>query len=247
MPPVEDELPGFPGQDPFDLGVFRLPNTAVVSGRLLFDTVGGAPARLRLMTGISTAVSNDSRRSLLKLESAWGVARVGDAFTFRHQQSGDPLSDAYRRLGHSDRQRLDALAARFNAAARRLGKDRRWLAISVIRYVQNIPYDLVREDSLGVRTPVEVIGKGGDCDSKSLLAAILLQILGFRTVVLTNDALSHAVLGVDLPASGTYLLYGGVRYTLVECTTPADVGDMTMWGVNGDARQRGWEAHVVEL
>ncbi|HVE70677.1 MAG TPA: hypothetical protein VNI54_04855 [Thermoanaerobaculia bacterium] len=243
----EDNLPGLPGQDPFDLGAFRLPTTAVISSRLLFDTIGGAPARLRLMTGISQAVSDESRQSLLKLQNAWGVSRVGDSFTFRREQSGDPLSDAYRRLGHSDRRRLDALAARFNAAARRLSKDRRWLAGSVIRYVQNIPYDLVREDALGVRTPVEVINKGGDCDSKSLLAAVLLQLLGFRTIVLTNDALSHAVLGVDLPASGSYLSFGGVRYVLVECTTPAALGDMSMWGLNGDARQRGWEAHVVEL
>lgn len=247
QPVPSDDLPGVIGQDPFDMGTFRVPVSAAISSRLVFETLGGAPARMRLMTGISGPITAESRQFLVRLESDWGVARVGNAFTYRREAAGDPLSDAYQKLGRSDRRRLDALAARFDAAARRLGKDRRWLAVSVIRYVQNIPYDLVREDSLGIRTPVEVIAKGGDCDSKSLLAAVLLQILGFRTVVLTNERLSHAVLGVSIQASGAYIAVDGARYALVECTTPADVGDMRASGLSGDARLGGWEAHAVGL
>jgi len=247
QPVPSEDLPGVIGQDPFDMGTFRVPLSAGISSRLVFETLGGAPARMRLMTGIAGPITAESRQFLVRLESDWGVARVGNAFTYRREAAGDPLSDAYRKLGRSDRTRLDALAACFDAATRRLGKDRRWLAVSVIRYVQNIPYDLVREDSLGIRTPVEVVAKGGDCDSKSLLAAVLLQILGFRTVVLTNDRLSHAVLGVSIQASGAYIAVDGARYALVECTTPADVGDMTASGLSGNARLGGWEAHAVGL
>jgi hypothetical protein len=247
-PPSADDLPGVLGQDPFDLGEFRLPADAFISARFLFETAGGAPARLQLKTGITRAITDESRQSLVRIERQWSVARVGDAFTFRSTGApGNPLSDAYRSLGRSDKKRLAALASRFDAAARRLGKDRRWLATSVIRFVQNIPYDLVEEDPIGIRTPVEVLGKGGDCDSKSLLAAVLLQILGFRTIVLTNDSLSHAVLGVDLPATGTYFVADGTRYALVECTTPWAVGDLSGSGTQGDARSSGWKAHLVQL
>ena len=249
-PSIADaDVPGTVGQDPFDLGAFRLPPQESPANRFLYP-MSGAPSRLQLRTGVAAASGSDSQRDLSRIEDAWGIARIGESVFYRPRPGeSDPFSDAYRLVGKSERPGLSGLIRKFDIAARRLNKDRVWLATSVIRFVQNIPYELVPEDPLGIRAPVSVLSRnGGDCDSKSLLAAILLRMLGFQTIVLTNERLSHAVLGVELPVSaGAYVEHRGRRFVLVECTNPFPIGDLSFSGTQGDARRSGWEVHDVEI
>jgi len=250
VPLETDDVPGVAGDDPFDLGAFRLPAPQPPANVYVYATGGGAPARLRLRTGIAASYAQDSQRVLTELERLWSVSRQGERISYQpRDRATSPFSDAYRTLGRSDRVHLTALARRFEVSARRLSKNRVWLATSVIRFVQNIPYELIRDDVLGLRTPVSVLNRnGGDCDSKSLLAAVLLRILGFQTIVLTNDRLSHAVLGVELPVAGdAYTVYGNRRYLLVECTNPFAIGDLSASGTHGEARNAGWEIHEVDI
>ncbi len=58
--------------------------------------------------------------------------------------------------------------------------------------------------------------KHGDCDSKSLLAHILLEKLGYDTVMLSSNSHSHSMLGIALPASGEKMHYGGRDYAFAD-------------------------------
>lgn len=93
----------------------------------------------------------------------------------------------------------------------------------VVSFVQNITYRLPTEETaaFGMLPPAIVVADGsGDCDSKALLAVVMLQQLGVDAVVLLGSALGHAALGVALPVTGKKFPYGGKKYAFVEVTTP---------------------------
>jgi hypothetical protein len=58
----------------------------------------------------------------------------------------------------------------------------------------------------------------GDCDSKSLLAHMILRTLGINSVLISSEAHQHTMLGVALPAPGTSFTWQGRRYAFVELT-----------------------------
>lgn len=129
---------------------------------------------------------------------------------------------------------FDALA-RDNAAAiapitelfRRRQREKNLDALQVtqlvVSWIQNITYRLPTEDTaaFGMLPPVIVAADGtGDCDSKALLAVIILQQLGVDAHVLLGSSVGHAALGVALPVQGKKFAYQGKKYAFVEVTQP---------------------------
>lgn len=101
--------------------------------------------------------------------------------------------------------------------------DQRQLTELVVTFVQNIKYRLPTEDTaaFGMLPPVIVVADGsGDCDSKALLAVVILRQLGVDAVVLLASGLGHAALGVSLPVTGKKFPHAGKKYAFVEVTTP---------------------------
>lgn len=101
--------------------------------------------------------------------------------------------------------------------------DARQVTELVVSFVQNITYRLPTEESaaFGMLPPVIVVADGsGDCDSKALLAVVILRQLNVDAVVLLASGLGHAALGVGLPVSGKKFPYQGKKYAFVEVTTP---------------------------
>ncbi|MGV3621154.1 MAG: transglutaminase domain-containing protein [Archangium sp.] len=93
----------------------------------------------------------------------------------------------------------------------------------VVSFVQNITYRLPTEETaaFGMLPPSIVVSDGsGDCDSKALLAVMLLRQLGVDAVVLLGSSLGHAALGVGLPVTGKKFALNGKKYVFVEVTTP---------------------------
>ncbi|PZR11164.1 MAG: hypothetical protein DI536_18690 [Archangium gephyra] len=93
----------------------------------------------------------------------------------------------------------------------------------VVSFVQNITYRLPTEETaaFGMLPPAIVVGDGsGDCDSKALLAVVMLRQLGIDAVVLLGSSLGHAALGVGLPVTGKKFALNGKKYVFVEVTTP---------------------------
>ena len=91
----------------------------------------------------------------------------------------------------------------------------------VVTFVQNITYRLPTETYFELLPPEIVVADGsGDCDSKALLAAMMLKDLGVDTAMLYSRNLAHAALGVALPGTGTAFTHGRTKYLFVEVTYP---------------------------
>lgn len=89
----------------------------------------------------------------------------------------------------------------------------------VLTFVQNIRYDQPNEEPFGVLPPGVVVRQArGDCDSKALLAHMILRDLGIGSVLISSDAHHHTMLGVRLPASGKSFTWRGGRYAFLEIT-----------------------------
>ena len=87
------------------------------------------------------------------------------------------------------------------------------LAKSVMQCIQAIPYErpknLTKKDtvsnSLDYFTPNELADyKKGDCDTKSLFMVIVLRRLGFDALMYHSAHYGHAMVGININASGAY-------------------------------------------
>jgi transglutaminase superfamily protein len=129
------------------------------------------------------------------------------------------LQCVYDELAEEDRAAVDAISERFRRRATdaKLGADA--AAALVVSFVQEIDYRVPSEEPFGVMPPALVAKKKeGDCDSKALLAHMLLRSLGIRSVLISSEAHKHTMLGVALPAAGTTFSWDGSRYAFVETT-----------------------------
>jgi len=244
-------VPGTPSEDPFNLGVWALPDDTPALKRQ-FRTWEQRPSRFLLGIGVGPSARDASVSWLQRLERD-GMALRLSANSFSSSWDGAALiEEAYRLAGRMEREALRALAAHFTCASGILDGDRDWTARQVITFVQSIPYELIREDALGLRTPVSVLYEyAGDCDSKSLLAAVLLLLTGRETSIVYSFAARHAVLGIVAPSwSGTSIRGpDGKRYVMVEMTERLSPGDMSHVGLSEreDPRQKGWKAVPLNL
>ncbi len=114
---------------------------------------------------------------------------------------------------------LEPIVERFRArqaAAKLSSAD---LAALIVTFVQDIRYEIPKDSPFGILPPPIVVAESrGDCDSKSLLALMLLRSFGIDSVVLSSDAHKHAILAIALPANGTKVTYAGRQYALTEMT-----------------------------
>ena len=150
---------------------------------------------------------------------------VGNNFTWAppaacHKKEWQCVFDAMVRDNASD---IAPLSELFRRKQQEQHLDQRQLSELVVTFVQNITYRLPTEETaaFGMLPPAIVVGDGdGDCDSKALLAVVILRQLGVDAVVLLASGLGHAALGVALPVSGKKFPYAGKKYAFVEVTTP---------------------------
>jgi len=113
--------------------------------------------------------------------------------------------------------------------------------VAMVSVVQAVPYQLVPErqgwENFDLRTPVQTLLKGGDCDSKSLLLATLLRaIRPDLPIVLINDQERgpdssapepHMLVGIGIPARAcdTTVIREGQVYVVVETTSMRQIGN----------------------
>jgi len=126
-------------------------------------------------------------------------------------------------LAHDNADNIAPLTELFRKRSQAENLDARQLTELVVSFVQNIKYRLPTEESaaFGLIPPTMVVSEGnGDCDSKALLAVIILRQLGIDANVLLASGLGHASLGVALPATGRKFTLNRTKYAFVEVTTP---------------------------
>lgn len=134
---------------------------------------------------------------------------------------GQPWACVFNETARDSFGHIEPLTDVFRDERRRAGLDLRQTAELVVTFVQHITYRLPTETYFELLPPELVVTDGsGDCDSKALLAAMLLKDLGLDTAMLYSRPLAHAALGVALPGTGKSFSSGGRKYLFVEVTYP---------------------------
>jgi hypothetical protein len=131
------------------------------------------------------------------------------------------LQCVYQALDEGSAAGVDPITALFRARARGAELSSADVAALVVTFVQEIEYKIPEDEPFGVRPPALVAReKLGDCDSKSLLAHMILRSLGLRSVLISSAAHRHTMLGVALPTAGSRFTWQGTSYAFVELTAP---------------------------
>lgn len=98
------------------------------------------------------------------------------------------------------------------------------LAQTLLQWTQSFTYERNLLGSDFTSLVSLALGEGGDCDSRALLLAVMLQQMNYDSALFVSSTYSHAVLGVNVPGSGARLSVDGVSYLLGETTAHVDLG-----------------------
>lgn len=132
-----------------------------------------------------------------------------------------PWSCVFNMAAQNGESHIAPLTELFRKERARLNLDARATAELVVTFVQHITYRLPKEAYFELLPPEIVVADGsGDCDSKALLAAMMLKDLGYETAMLYSRPLAHAALGLSMPGTGKAFAAGGRKYLFVEVTYP---------------------------
>ncbi|MBF5042310.1 hypothetical protein FGE12_07855 [Aggregicoccus sp. 17bor-14] len=207
-----------------NLGVVLLPPQTPPEAARHYDWRAAAlrPSDYQVGYGLSAAMAQHYARGLQDYAAELHYRSLAeDRFSFRAPPGCErlPMACVYQELMRSNAKAVHALGERFAARVRSEHLSAPEAAELVITFVQRIHYDVPREQPFGVLPPALVPAQDrGDCDSKALLAAMLLRQLGIDAVVLSSEQLGHAAVGVGLPGPGTQLELAGRRYRYAEVT-----------------------------
>lgn len=139
---------------------------------------------------------------------------------FKAKPHSPDMSFASYALTSEDRDLIGSAVAQISQAGASYGFTRYDDAMNLITFVQSIPY--VDDHQTGSpRYPLETLADAqGDCKDKSVLAAALLQAMGFDVALLSySGSPGHIALGIDLDATGTSFSSDGTNYFYVEMTS----------------------------
>jgi hypothetical protein len=107
----------------------------------------------------------------------------------------------------------------------------------ILPFIQNIYYEIPK-NYFELLPPVNSIMENrGDCDTKSILLAMILEDLGYNALVLYSSQYLHAMVAVDLGGYGECIEYKNVEYSFIETTTEGwqigmispDMSDLRYW------------------
>ena len=214
-----------PAKDTVSLGVAVMPSDSSPDSARHYDWRQQFTA-WDLGYGVSTDVHQQVDDDFAALSQQFSYTQgAGTSFTWAppvacRKKEWQCVFDAVVRDNAAD---IEPLTELFRRKQQEKNLDQRELTELVVSFVQNITYRLPTEATaaFGLLPPVIVAADGsGDCDSKALLAVVILRQLGVDAVVLLASGLGHAALGVALPVTGKKFPHGGKKYVFVEVTTP---------------------------
>ncbi len=117
---------------------------------------------------------------------------------------------------------LIELALMINETAQDAGFTERETVNFVIAFVQSLPY---AADNVSIpgndypKYPIETLfERGGDCEDTSILAAALLDQMGYDVALLILYNANHCAVGIAIDSSGSYYEYEGTQYYYIETT-----------------------------
>ncbi len=124
----------------------------------------------------------------------------------------DPKDDSY----------VDQLVQLLNTASMKQGFTESQKVNFVVAFIQSLPYTV---DSVTTpykeypRYPIQTLfDRGGDCEDTSILAATLLDRMGYDVALLHLRDARHMAVGVSTAVTGSYYEYKGKKYYYLETT-----------------------------
>ncbi len=209
---------------PADLGIARIPLDALPHEVQSYEwrVKSLSPQRHLVGYGLGGALAKRVEREHEEFGQRLNYRSVGGGkFTFRApEECLEDLRCIYDELMRSNPRPVRELGERFVEYIRTNQLSQAQAADLIVGFVQRIQYELPPEGvPFGVYPPALVPAKDrGDCDSKAVLAVMLLRQVGIDAVVLYSAPLAHAAVGVGLPGSGTAMRLGGRSYRYTEIT-----------------------------
>lgn len=181
-----------------------------------------SPQEYRLGYGLGESLG----RSLQRDHEAYGrrlhFRSLGpDRFTY-HAPPGcqTDMRCIYAELMRTNAEPVRVLGNRFVEHIRARGLDAVAAAELIVSFVQRIHYEQPDDQPFGILPPALVPAQDrGDCDSKAVLAVMLLRQAGIDATIMYSDPLSHAAVGVALPVRGHAFRLGAQVYRYAELTT----------------------------
>ena len=158
----------------------------------------------------------DREYTILVIENKYGLGQEACSRFYK-----TVYRDAYRRLKNCAFAIQNELTFGENAI-----KDRRELAETLLKWTQGFEYKRDLEGSDLTSLPGALTGTGCDCDSRSLLLAVLLRQMNYRSAFFVSSEYSHALAGAELEGSGARMAIDGVNYVIGETTAPVSFGQI---------------------
>jgi len=100
----------------------------------------------------------------------------------------------------------------------------RALAQKLLSWTQTLPYERRLNSSDFTGLIDTLTGTGSDCDSRSLLLAVLMSHMNHKTMLFISPEYAHALFGVDIQGAGARLTESGIAYLLGETTARVNIG-----------------------
>lgn len=167
-------------------------------------------------------------------------------FKSHSKYNSSTWGDLYQSLANNDTPRLDLILNQLQEIQSSNSLNQFEFADMVVTFIQDIPYALVfqraceapenYEESIrailekcpsccigniphGVQNPVGFMGNlKGDCDTRTVIIYAILSYFGYDVAILNSEYYRHSILGLNIPAKGTYKLHKGKRYYVWETT-----------------------------
>lgn len=211
------------GEEFVDLGVARFPERQPEAPWASYRWVAAAlsPARYGVGYGLEERTARRLLDDFDDLAAAMQYRRLDeDRILFEAPEGCQrDLRCIYAELAREHEAAVRPLAARFLERGRAAGLSPPELAALILTFVQHLRYQLPEDQPFGLLPPAHVAHQGwGDCDSKALLAILLLRACGIEAAMLASQSLAHAAVGVRLPGRGLQLEWRGRRYLYTEVT-----------------------------
>ncbi|MBQ5490687.1 MAG: hypothetical protein IIT68_01350 [Treponema sp.] len=92
------------------------------------------------------------------------------------------------------------------------------LAQQLLTWTQEMNYEREKTDSDFASLPSILLGSGSDCDSRSMLLAVLLRHMNVDTVIFVSAEYSHAIAGMVSSHPGHSYTVNGKKYLMGETT-----------------------------
>jgi hypothetical protein len=174
---------------------------------------------------------------------------------------GDTWGEIYNNLYQTDRNMLSSIYRKYDSL--KTGYDALEFARVIVSSVQEVPYTWILTEScesapnatqiqssgykcLGdiknyaVLSPAEfMVSHKGDCDTKAMVLYTILKRFNYDVCILISEQYEHAMLGINIPASGKYVSERGTRYYVWETTVkgmdvglmPPEFSNLSFWSV----------------